>query len=214
MIDHAIFLEQKGIIETNNLSKEWIRNKKSEDLTFELSEIYRNSIAGLSEKDLLIDDFMKDYVYDAENYYRKPFLNILESKRRKDTDIYVISGSASFLVEKFVKFFGFKSMSSFYLKDNQGNFTGEYINLSGLEAKRECVNRIKNVEGYQNIIAYGDTFNDLALFEKAQESFLIDPTYETFIKFSKIRMFNDDNNVKILEHSDKIAPPDVIIYKK
>lgn len=217
VLDHAVFLEEQGIIDTKGLASEWLADKKNEEAIYSLAEMYRYSITGKTEQEILVEDFVNTYYLDPGNYYQGPISELLKARKRK-AEVFIISGSPDFLVSKFAEKFNFKARGSFYEKAQDGTFTGFYQNLSGLDAKREIVSEVlpESKKEKVRVSAYGDTFNDLALFEVAERSYLVDPCAETLAKFLSAGLVNSKDRSRvfeIIEPSLSIVPEHAVVYR-
>lgn len=182
VLGHAVMLHDEGICDFGTLPARWKADMKNEDLISSLAEAYREQIVGKSTDDLLVDEYIASVVSDESNFYS--ILGRLERQRDKGNPVVLISGSPSFLVDRFAAHFDFFSEGSEYLVDSAGNFTGKVIGLFNGDAKRKHMNTMK-LSKYSQVLAFGDTLSDVPLFEKASYSVLVEPTDETAAALSQ-----------------------------
>lgn len=171
VLGHACFLNDNGVKDFDGLTKEWSLHKKNENLISELGEKYRQSIIGMTKKELMIDDYLSDVEEKGEFYQTIDRINILKNI---GADVVLISGSPQFLVKPIADQYGFTSVASDYRFYN-GVFTGKIKGMFNYEAKQKVISNL-DLGHYTNIVAFGDTTHDRPLFNVANHRVLVAPS--------------------------------------
>lgn len=175
VLDHAIFLNDKGAIDLGNLPAKWRKDPKDEKVIVKLAEKYREQIAGMDEEDLKVDEFLDGYNGDDQFYST---LNQLKEFKKRGWEVQLISGSPNFLVSAFAERNGFFGKGSDYKKDEDGKLNGEVDGMFGADAKQGFIKKL-NIGRFKRVLAFGDTASDQPLFDNAHHSTLVDPSEET-----------------------------------
>lgn len=178
VLDHAIYLHEKGEIQLGDLPEKWKKDPKNEKLITELAESYKTAIKGKTKKQLQIKQFLEDYDKRENQYYST--LSTLKELKKRGWEVRLISGSPDFLVEPFAKKHGFFAKGSEY-KMKAGRISGEVIGMFGGEAKAEYISKLE-LDRFKRVISFGDTSSDIPLFENSHHSTLVDPSKETAAK--------------------------------
>lgn len=172
MLNHAVMLHERGQIDLGDLPDRWQRDLKNEKLISEMSDRYRSSIVGMTPDELDVDSYIDGVVSDDKNFYST--LEKLNQIKEEGSDVVLISGSPSYLVDKFASKYGFRSVGSNYHLDEGGRFTGGFDGMFSSDAKRDYIQTL-GLERYSFVMAYGDTPSDMPLFENANYSTLVEP---------------------------------------
>lgn len=176
VLNHASSLHDKGVINLGKLPEMWRNDLKNETYITKLAEGYREQIFGKTMEEILVDEYINEVVSDNNNFYS--ILQRLVEFKENGTPVVLISGSPSYLVDRFAEHYGFQSAGSNYLVDEQGRFTGEVVGMFNGDAKRKYLSTL-GLNKYANIFAFGDTQSDRPLFESASYSVLVEPNTET-----------------------------------
>lgn len=176
VLGHAVSLHREGVLNLGSLPDQWMESQKDEKVISALAEAYRKSIVGFTAKDLGVDEYVSNLVKNSENFYST--LDRLRTLQSGGSEVLLISGSPAFLVERFGQHYGFDSVGSDYLTDNQNRFTGECRGMFSGDAKREYLSGL-DLSKFAEIFAFGDTQSDAPLFESASYSVLVEPSVET-----------------------------------
>lgn len=176
VLNHATKLHEEGIIDFGELPSQWQADPKNEGLITQLAERYRDSLTGLTLDALGVDAYIQDVVIDPQNFY-STLARLLEL-RKSGAQVLLISGSPSFLVERFAAHFGFQGIGSEYVMDEFGRFTGECVGMFSSKAKEASLKSL-GLEKYDKVLAFGDTESDRPLFNNAHYSVLVEPTKAT-----------------------------------
>lgn len=176
VLEHAIYLHNKGIINLGSLPERWNNDRKNEKLITELAMAYKKAITGKTLNELDVDSFLKDYM-EGDHFY-STFETLKTLQKRRGWDVHLVSGSPEFLVSKFGEKFGFTSKGSVYHTDEDGRFTGDVDGMFGASQKAAHVSRLR-LKNYKRILAFGDTASDKPLFDVADHSTLVDPNEDT-----------------------------------
>lgn len=179
VLDHAIYLHKKGVINLGDLPEKWKADPKNEALIVELAEKYRGDITGMKVDDLLVDDFLEEYTSNDERFYST--LGQLKEFKRRGWEIQLISGSPDFLVRPFAERHGFFGQGSEYHVGEDGALDGSIDGMFGHEAKSGFIARL-GMSRFKRVLAFGDTASDVPLFENSHHSTLVDPSEETAAK--------------------------------
>lgn len=193
VLNHAAWLEEKGLIATNGLVTKWLNDKKNEDLITQLAEHYREQITGKTLQELKVESYLSDYT--NEDFYTKP-INILLKAYNRGAVVHLISGSPSFLVKKLAT--RLKRMAkaqdkshklnlsgkiighgSIYHLDSNKRLTGEITPMYHAEAKQEKIDSILLRESNLHVTSLGDTASDMPLLKRANKAYLVDPNMHT-----------------------------------
>lgn len=180
VLDHAVYLHDKGIINLGDLPEKWEKDKKNEAYISELAESYKAAIVGKTEEEIEVDEFLDSYVANEENFY-STFEQLREFKRR-GWEIQLISGSPGFLISRLAEKNGFHGVGSDYKKDENGRFTGEVDGMYGSEAKKSYIQKLKTGR-FKRLLGMGDTASDIPILEASDHSTFVSPTSETSEKF-------------------------------
>lgn len=176
VLDHAVYLHAKGIMDLGDLPEKWKKDPKNEETISELADNYRRNLAGLSETEIDVAGFVEGYVKDEGRFYST--MKQLQTFRKRGWEIQLISGSPDFLIKPFAAHFGFFGVGSNYHKDEGGKFNSKIDGMFGADAKREYLNKL-DVDRFERVMAFGDTVSDKPLFDSAHHTTLVDPTEET-----------------------------------
>jgi HAD superfamily phosphoserine phosphatase-like hydrolase len=179
VLQHAVYLHELGVINTGNLAHQWINDKKNDQLIGDLATAYKTGITGKTIQELHIDEFLETITNNEENFYTS--IKLIQALQATGYDVILISGSPDFLVNKFGALYGFKTAGSSYYKDSNDCFTGDIKAMFTYDAKQEYINTLE-LDGTENITAFGDTQSDVPLFEVANYSILVDPNSNTLSK--------------------------------
>lgn len=182
VLNHAVNLHREGHIDLGELPDQWEADKKNEVLISALADAYRTAITGKSLKDLDVPNFVRGLIADDKNFYSA--LNRLVELHKDGADVILISGSPNYLVNRFGKSFGFKSVASKYHRDRTQRLNGKVTGMFTAGAKQAYIDAL-DVSEYDEIYAFGDTASDAPLFSVAHHSVLVDPSKETFKNFGK-----------------------------
>lgn len=181
--DHAIWLQERGIIDLGDLPARWQADKKNEKLIEELAISYIKALKGKHADDLHIDEFMDDIIQNKK-YYSS--LDQLIQYRQAGHDVVLISGSPTYLVGNLAKRFDFQTVASRYHTDKAKKFNGRITGMFSADSKRDIVERI-DMESYDMVVGYGDTASDKPLLEASTRRVLVDPSKETLKSYEGIK---------------------------
>lgn len=130
----------------------------------------------------LVNKYSLDFLLDKSGDFFNSFVKTELKKKgkskmielsKKGFEIVIVSASIDLLLKHFAKEFNVKIITN-ELEQDEGNFTGKF--LHGKDCNfGEKVNRIKekyNLKEYNEVLAYGDSEGDYAMFEIADKSFL------------------------------------------
>lgn len=184
VLDHALFLADLGITgagddalkEMREYGAQWIDDVKNESAIVNLAEAYRRNIVGLTVNDLLVTPFLNSTFRDSSNFYST--LSHIIKRRRRGSDVWLISGSPDFLVQPFAAHYGFSGRGTDYHVDVNNRFTGEITGMMGAAAKRAFISTL-DVSSYDYVTGYGDTASDIPLFQTSHYTVLVNPTKTT-----------------------------------
>lgn len=183
VLNHAVMLEQKGVINTNGLVDAWIKDQKNENLIARLAESYREQIKGKTEKDIYSDEFIEKLMSNPTNFYSS--LHQIKTLRRSGAKVVIVSGSPGFLVSRIAERLGVDHVASIYSTDSNGLFTGQVEGMFSADSKR-CY--VKTLPRFKSVYAFGDTSSDIPLMEAADDGkrFLVDPHDDTLRSYKGI----------------------------
>lgn len=173
VLNHACVLAEAGVIGGLEIALAWKADPKNEDLITALAEHYRAGVVGMTVEDLKVDEFIDSILADKGNFYST--MDRLLQFKDEGYDVILVSGSPTYLVKALASHFGFYGVGSSYLTDDAGRFTGECVGMFSASMKREYVSGL-NLAQNSEIIAFGDTASDVALFEVASHSVLVEPS--------------------------------------
>lgn len=176
VLDHACFIHDNGVVDLGDTASKWRSDPKNEDYITDLAEAYREGIAGKTKVDLGVKEYLDSVLADESRFYSS--ISMLKRLKEEGNEVYLISGSPSFLLTPFARRFGFKSKGTLYRVDEFKKFTGEIVPMFHAQAKRKHIRSLK-VDQFSYVTAFGDTASDIPLFEVSNESFLVAPTPKT-----------------------------------
>ena len=188
VLDHAVYLHERGDVNLRDLPEKWKRDPKNEKLIAELATSYKESISGMSEEDISVDEFIDDYMKNEKGFYKT--LNQLKEFKKRGWEIQLISGSPDYLVRRLAERNGFYGKGSTYHKDDKGRFTGEVDGMFGAEAKEDYIRSLKP-NRFKRILGMGDTSSDEPIFDVSDHSTLVAPTEETARKIKASLIVQD-----------------------
>ena len=177
VLGHAVRLHEEGVINVGDLAKDWVGNMKNETIISELAEAYLAEITGMTAQSIYAEEYIEEVVEDGHNFYDS-VLDRLTGMRADGDDVFLISGSPTYLIQPFASHFDFAGIGSDYKITDDGAFTGKIDGMFHGDAKRRYVSSI-NLSNYSRVLAFGDTRSDSPLFERAHHSVLVQPNNET-----------------------------------
>jgi phosphoserine phosphatase len=176
VLNHAEFLENKGIINTQGALEAWKSDQKNEKLIVDLAMAYRTGITGLTIEDLKVNEYISTLTFND-------LTEVVTELKNSNT--LLITGSPSFLAEPFAKVLEgilnctIKVEGSIYeVVDNK--ITGR-ISRPAFTGKQEIIN--ENQEFLNSDLGIGDTFSDFPILENSKRKILVQPNAETIEKF-------------------------------
>jgi len=181
--DHAVWLQERGIIDLGDLPARWKADPKNEELITEVAVNYIKALKGKTAEELRIDEFI-DEVLDNKRYYSS--LKDLIEYRQSGHDVVLISGSPTYLVGNLAKRFGFQTVATRYHMNKERKFNGRITGMFSADSKRSVIERL-DMERYDMIVGYGDTASDKPLLEVSTKRVLVDPTKETLKAYKGMR---------------------------
>lgn len=176
VLGHAVSLHKNGVLDLGDLPAKWMKDQKNESVIKDLAEAYREGIIGKTEAEIMADEYVNRLVSNPANFYSTMWR--LRSLRGTGTRVVLVSGSPSFLVDRFARHYGFDSQASHYYQDPFGRFTGGCDGMFTGAAKKKYLGRL-HLSRYPSITAFGDTQSDLPLFERAGYRVLVEPNSQT-----------------------------------
>ena len=176
VLDHACSLHERGLVDLGEHPAKYQADQKDEANIVALAEAYRNSLQGMMIRELAVPRFIRSVIADDKNFYST--IKHIGDFAQAGDEVYLISGSPSYLLGQFANSFGFNYAGSLYKRTRQGQFTGECVGMFNYNAKRKFVAGL-DLSSYDEVVAFGDTQSDLALFEVADRRVLVDPTDAT-----------------------------------
>ena len=176
VLDHAIYLHERGVINLGNLPQRWKAAPKDEKLIVALAEKYRDAIRGKKVEDLQVEEFLDEYDGIQGKFYST--LDQLRTFKKRGWEVQLISGSPDFLVQPFAQRNGFYGRGSDYHVNEEGYLNGSVDGMFGHDAKEGYISKL-NVKRFKRVLAFGDTASDVPLFNNAHHSTLVDPSEET-----------------------------------
>jgi len=185
VLDHAVMLHEKGVIDLGDLPTKWLADQKNEDHIMQLADGYRKAISGMKESELQIPAFIESVVNNPDKLYSS--LERLKRHRAAGHDVILISGSPSFLVGPFAKTFGFEVIATRYHRDRSRRLNGKITGMFGAPQKEAVVDKM-DLSTYDKIIGYGDTSSDVPLLQRAHHSVLVEPNEETLRKIGDLKV--------------------------
>ncbi len=185
VLDHAVMLHHKGVIDLGEWPAKWVADQKNEEFIMNLADNYRKAISGMKESELQIPEFVQSVVDNPDKLYSS--LDRLKRHRAAGHDVVLISGSPSFLVGPFAKHFGFEVIATRYHRDRSRRLNGKITGMFGAPQKEAVVEKM-DLSSYDKIIGYGDTSSDVPLLERAHHSVLVEPNEETMRKIGDLKV--------------------------
>lgn len=183
VLDHAVWLHEKGIVNLGDSPAKWMADQKNEEHITELATAYKEAISGKTLAEIKTREYMNEVMSTEGKFYSS--LERLKTARDEGHDVVLISGSPQFLIGDFAERFGFKGIGSTYHKNRQRRLNGRVTGMFFAEAKQQVIEKLE-IEKYDMVVAYGDTASDKPLLEVAHHAVLVDPTPETLSRYSKV----------------------------
>ena len=118
LLDHAGFLIEKGYIQDDGSYEAWLLDRKNERLITNLARSYQAQISGMTIDDMHAEEFITSELADKNKWYST--LVVLKKERDNGSDVWIISGSADYLVQELVKKLDIKGIGTNYHTDNKG----------------------------------------------------------------------------------------------
>ncbi len=185
ILDHAVMLSQRGIVDLGDWPEKWLSDPKNEEYISGLANSYRENVAGKKESELHIPEFIQSVIEDPEKLYSS--LERLKRHQEAGHHVLLISGSPSFLVGPFAKTFGFETVASRYHRDRFRRLNGNITGMYGAPQKESVVEKM-DLGQYDRIIGYGDTLSDVPLLSVADHSVLVEPNAETLHRMKDLQI--------------------------
>lgn len=177
VLSHAGYLIGQGIIKDNGSYEAWSQDMKNENLIVAVAENYRSQITGLKESNMQAQNFIANFLVEADNWYSTLYRII--DKQKQGYEVCLVTGSSDFLIKHLADILQCSYHATEYLKDENGCYTGEVNGMFSETQKDDCVQWNYNLNEYYEIEAWGDTASDYGLFKHANYKILVDPTFET-----------------------------------
>lgn len=183
VLEHAVYLEENGVIDTQGISALWNIDRKNEKLITQLAIAYQTEITGKNINDLMIKEYVAHFIKNNDFYETFKLFN--------KVDVQIISGSASFLIDEFVRQIQpttkqrIFAVGTEYVTDNN-IITGKLKPMFGALQKKDYIeNAMKDlINEYALTIGCGDTLSDEYIFRNSEYRILVEPTYETLKEYS------------------------------
>lgn len=199
---HCGYLENLKKIDTKGAFQSWEEDMKNEHLITNCAMAYQQAIIGMSMEDMNVDDFILRTFLDSRGRFKKDmfYIEILEKLILSD-EVHIVTGSPSFLVEKFSEMLGvniFAHGSVYEYDKHMELFTGEIkVPMFTASVKDETIANIVEKYCYENraeltFLGCGDTMSDKPIFEIADKKILVEPTIETLKNYSKMGICFDE----------------------
>ncbi len=187
MVEHFKKLMKYEVIDATL----WHRNAKQtyqnwdkrqgnyDDYLLEIAHIYIESMKGLNSQQM---EFTTNQVIHqkGDRVYRYTRARIAWHKCHNHKILF-ISGSPSYLVSKMAKKYEVEDYrGTEYLTDENGNYTGEIIQMWDSENKQQAISEFVNRYNIdlENSYSYGDTNGDLSMLAMVGHPIAINPTKE------------------------------------
>lgn len=180
VLGHAGYLIENGIMRDTGIYKAWCDDMKNEKLIVALAEEYRHQITGKKVNDLLIHDFIEEFLSDENNWYST--LEMLETARNFGDDVILITGSSDFLVRELAEQLNFDYYATKYHINKDLTLNGEITGMFADFQKSEVIEKYIDLHLYNEVIGLGDTASDFGIFQHCNVNYLVDPTKETLEK--------------------------------
>lgn len=206
VLDHACYLDTKGIINTNGLSDEWQHDPKNESLITKLADAYKDAIVGKTVRSLQVSRFLSEKLSADDGVYKSSLSRLLRTYRA-GASVHLVSGSPQFLLNPFAKWLrsqgnhmrlshgSISATGSQYFTDADGKLNGEIEGMFHASAKRAAVARIiaKHRACYGDnfrVTAFGDTASDMPLLTEATHgnAYLVDPSKVTLKVYRNMKV--------------------------
>ncbi len=185
--------------------EDWKKRRGNyDDYLLELAEIYIDSLKGLNKRQM---DFINDQVINLKGDKVYTYTKArIDWHKSQDHKIFFISGSPDYLVEKMALKYDVKNFrGTKYLVDENGNFTGEIIEMWDSIHKHKAM--MDFVEEFKvdldSSYAYGDTNGDLSMLKLVGHPVAINPTKELLLSIKKDRSLYENITI-IVERKDVI----------
>ena len=179
VLGHAGFLIEREIIEDTGIYGAWCEDMKNEKLIVALAQDYQRQLSGKRIEDLMVHEFIEDFLGDENNWYNT--LEMLITARNFGEDVCLITGSGDFLVKELAEQLDFNWFATKYHTEN-GILTGEITGMFADFQKDEVIRNNFNLSEYSVVIGLGDTASDYGIFKHCDVNYLVDPTKETLEK--------------------------------
>lgn len=180
VLGHAGYLIENGIMTDNGIYGAWCEDMKNEKLIVALAEEYRHQITGKRVNELMVHEFIEEFLSNHENWYST--LEMLETARNFGDDVIMITGSSDFLVMELAEQLGFDWYATKYHLDKDAKLNGEITGMFADFQKADVIKKCVDLHLYNEVIGLGDTASDFGIFKYCDINYLVDPTKETLEK--------------------------------
>ncbi len=185
--------------------EDWEKRRGNyDDYLLELAGIYIDSIKGLNKEQI---DFINNQVINLKGdkvyTYTRARIKWHKAQGHK---VFFISGSPEYLVEKMANKYNVKHYKGTkYLVDDNGNFTGEIVEMWDSKHKHKAMMDFVNTHDIdlKRSYSYGDTNGDLSMLKLTGHPVAINPTKELLINIKKDRELYEKITI-IVERKDVI----------
>lgn len=119
-----------------------------------------------TESKTFFEGFMK-------HHFKSEGTKKIQELRKKGFEIVIVSASIDLLLQHFTKEFNVRTITN-ELEKNKDRFTGKFLHKKdcNFDEKVRRIKEIYNLKDYNEILAYGDSAGDHAMFEIADKAFL------------------------------------------
>lgn len=135
-------------------------------------------------KEKFISSFLKGKSFTeinqlATNYFNENYSSLIHPKADEFiksvsnyNDKFIVSASVDFWLQPFADYYGMGLICTKAHFDDQGFYTGKFSTANcNNQEKKNRIEKEVDLTLYDEVIAYGDTSGDLAMFEIATKSF-------------------------------------------
>lgn len=140
------------------------------------NKAFKDFFLGRKAESLL--PYLKDFIEkDLKKNLYLPTIEKLESAKKENHHIYILSNSPDFVVGKVADYLGVKNWKATeYALNEKGEFSSISLFFEGID-KAEYLKKVRlrfNIEK-ENSIAYSDSILDLAFLEAAGKAIVVNP---------------------------------------
>lgn len=143
-----------------------------DDLAAGAAAVYANYLTGIPEE--TVRKHIPFFLKTDRSFLFLTCLRLISYFSEKDIDVIVISGAPAEILTVYKKYYPFNSVYGLVLETRKGVFTGKVnVNPGVATTKERIVRQLKEREGWEIVVAMGNSVSDAPLFNAAMINIIV-----------------------------------------